>query len=240
MAALAIALSAPISGAAVSQPLADVVVLGEVHDNPTHHLEQARLISELRPTAVVFEMLTPVQAARAGPDTPRDERLGALLEWEASGWPDFTTYLPIFEAMPPGAAILGGGGDDVRDLSAFGLDVPLPPGQQAAREALQAAAHCDALPADVLPAFVARQRETDARLARATLDALAAHGPPVALIAGNGHARTDWGVPAAIARAAPDVSVHAVVQGEGGDVPPGDAVLTSAAPERGDPCAALR
>jgi uncharacterized iron-regulated protein len=62
------------------------------------------------------------------------------------------------------------------------------------------------------------------------------------VIAGNGHARTDWGVPAAIARVAPEVTVTAVVQAEaGGAVPPGDVALDAPPPAaRPDPCAALR
>ncbi len=118
----------------------------------------------------------------------------------------------------------------------------LRPDEQATREALQADAHCDTLPSDLLPRFVASQREADARFAAVTLAALDTHGAPVVLIAGNGHARTDWGVPAAIARAAPEVAVVALVQSEGvpGDVPPGDIVLTSAGPARSDPCAAFR
>ena len=219
-------------------PEAEVYVLGELHDNPDHHRAQAAMIAAIGPAAVAFEMLAPVQAARIGPDTPRDETLGALLAWERSGWPDFAIYLPVFQAFD--APVVGAGGTDARDLSAYGLDEALPAAEQAEREALQAAAHCDALPADLLPSFVARQREVDARLAHATLAALDRHGPPVVLIAGNGHARTDWGVPAAIARVRPEVRVVSVIQGEGGAVPPGDVTLTAAAPERGDPCAAFR
>lgn len=239
--AAAIAAAVALNGtpARAELPAADVYVLGELHDNAAHHLEQARLIEGIDPTAIVFEMLTPGQAARVSPVTPRDLSLGDLLGWDDAGWPDFATYLPIFRASD--APVVGAGGTDAADLSAFGLDLPLPPAQQAAREAIQAAAHCDALPPDLLPGFVARQRERDARFARATLDALDAHGAPVVLITGNGHARTDWGVPALIARAAPDVAVVSVVQAEGANAaPPGDVVLRSDPAPRADPCAAFR
>ena len=46
-------------------PPTDVVVLGEVHDNPAHHAHQAQAVASIRPAAIVFEMLTPEQAARA-------------------------------------------------------------------------------------------------------------------------------------------------------------------------------
>src|SRR6056297_678930 len=42
---------------------ADIVILGEVHDNRAHHEAQAELVARIEPAAVVFEMLTPEQAA---------------------------------------------------------------------------------------------------------------------------------------------------------------------------------
>lgn len=201
---------------------------------------QGALIERIAPSAVVMEMLTDEQADRMDADTPRDpDRLEHLLGWSGMGWPDIAIYMPVFEAAR--VPVLGAAGAP-GDLSAYGLDAPLPEDQQAAREALQAAAHCDALPEDLLPDFVARQRAIDAQFAARTLDALDRFGPPVVLIAGNGHARADWGVPAAIARVRPDVAVVAVVQGEGGVVPPGGDVALDAAPVAGrpDPCAAFR
>ena len=41
---------------------AEIVILGEIHDNPAHHQGQARLIGQIAPRAVVFEMLSPAQA----------------------------------------------------------------------------------------------------------------------------------------------------------------------------------
>ncbi|WP_370222763.1 ChaN family lipoprotein, partial [Pararhodobacter marinus] len=40
-------------------PPAQILVLGEVHDNPQHHRNQARAIRAQSPAAVVWEMLTP-------------------------------------------------------------------------------------------------------------------------------------------------------------------------------------
>ena len=236
---LALTTLVALPAAAQTLPAADIYVIGEVHGTPAHHATQARLVAEIAPGAVVFEQLNAAQAARIAPGTPRDAAtLGPLLDWEESGWPDIALYAPIMAASD--AAILGAAGE-AGDLSAYGLDATLPADQQAAREALQGAAHCDALPPDLLPEFVARQRAVDAQFADRTLAALDAHGPPVVLITGNGHARTDWGVPAAIARVRPEVEVMAIVQSEdGGSVPPGDLALDAPAPERGDPCAAFR
>ena len=224
--------------AAQTLPPADIYVLGEIHDNPDHHAVQARLVGEIAPAALVFEQLTGEQADRITPDTPRTAAaLGELLDWAESGWPDIALYAPIMAATE--APILGAAGAP-GDLSAYGLDEALPPAEQAARVALQAEAHCGALPPELLPQFVARQREMDALFAARTVAAYDAHGGPVVLIAGNGHARTDWGVPAAIARVRPELRVVALVQGEGGETVPGTVTLQSDAPPREDPCAAFR
>ncbi len=238
------AASALWAGAVAAQglPDADIYIIGELHDNPTHHEVQADLVGQIGPTSVVFEQLTDEQADRVAPDTPRDAgTLNTLLDWEDSGWPDIAMYAPIMGASD--AVIVGAAGAP-GDLSAYGLDEPLPPEQQAAREALQADAHCGKLPEDILPDFVARQRAIDAQFAARTIGALDRYGGPVVLITGNGHARKDWGVPAAIARVRQDLRVFTIVQGEAGHFPPGgDMVLgldTPAVPNRPDPCDAFR
>ena len=245
---------------AAALPAADVYVLGEVHDNPAHHRGQGAVVAAVRPTAVVFEMLTPDQAAHWDPAlTSSPDVLDGALGWTASGWPDPAIYMPLFGAIPTGAAVIGGAlePEDVRSAvgigaravldaahpgaaARFGLDEPLAPEEQAAREAEQQAAHCGVLPEDLLPGFVEAQRLRDAALAHAVLQALEAHGPPVVLVAGNGHARTDWGVPALLAHAVPDVAVLSIGQyEEGAGADPVDmAVVTPGPPEsRANPCA---
>ncbi|MBV0913951.1 ChaN family lipoprotein [Anianabacter salinae] len=242
-------------------PPADVYILGERHDNAVHHAHQAIAVEAVGAAALVFEMLTDVQALTVTPEMRRDpERLGTSLEWEASGWPDFEMYYPIFVAAPD-APIFGGAvpRDDVRRAVAdgaaavmgeaalvFGLDQPLPEAQQLLREAGQMSAHCDALPADMLPGMVEAQRLRDAAMARAVIAAVADTGGPVVLITGNGHARTDWGVPAALALAAPELSVVSIGQFEDRDEDtpydrwPYDRWIVTEPAARDDPCAAFR
>lgn len=235
----------------------DVYVLGEIHDNPQHHREQARRVTEIAPAALVFEMITADAAAAVSAEDRGDEaRLRAALAWNESGWPDLSYYYPIFAAAPEAALF----GAEVRreaartamqdgagavfpgDAAAYGLTEDLPEAEQAAREALQMAAHCDALPVEMLPLMVEVQRLRDATLALMTLRAFEATGGPVAVITGNGHARRDWGMPAVLARVAPDVRVHVLGQGEAGSEPDGefDEVAIAPPPERDDPCAAFR
>src|SRR6056297_770307 len=163
-------------------PLAaqDVVVIGEIHDNPAHHEAQAELVQTVEPRALVFEMLTSEQASQIKPSVRNDmQALADAVNWADSGWPDFAMYYPIFEAAPE-ARIYGAqiprdvaraafekgvaesfSGDAVR----FGLAEPLPEAEQDQREAMQMVAHCDALPQHLLPTMVAIQRLRDAELA---------------------------------------------------------------------------
>ena len=261
--ALIAALCAPLGAAAQMADAAslaagaDVVILGEAHDNPDHHATQAAFVAEIAPTAVVFEMLDAAQVEAISPASLTDEAaLEAALGWDASGWPDFSMYYPIFEAAGDaafyGAAVpraearasMSAGVVDAfgPEAGRFGLDTPLPAPQQAAREAMQMAAHCDAMPEGMLPAMVDIQRLRDARLAQVALTALGETGGPVVVITGNGHARADWGVPVYITQAAPEVSVFTLGQGEDGRRPPGafDVVLNAPAPERPDPCLAFQ
>ncbi len=78
---------------------ADVIILGEVHDNAHHHQVQAELVTMLRPKALVWEMITQEQAERLTPQILQDSgETAGILEWEASGWPEFSLYAPVFSA----------------------------------------------------------------------------------------------------------------------------------------------
>ena len=247
----ALAICAALPGAAQ-----DVWVLGEIHDNPAHHAEQADQVEKLQPAAIVFEMLTADQAARVTPDLRDDEdALAAAIDWDAGGWPDFSMYHPIFTAAP-GAEIFGALVPRAKaravfdkglvsafdgDAARYGLDEDLPEDRQAARESLQMEAHCNALPEDMLPGMVAVQRLRDAVLARAVVRAMDATGGPVAVITGNGHARRDWGMPAILSRVAPDLDIWVLGQTEADQPLEGDfdIVKSAPAPDRPDPCAAF-
>jgi uncharacterized iron-regulated protein len=234
-----------------------VLILGEVHDNPHHHEGQAEAVAGLRPTAIVFEMLTQEQADAVVPAIRLDaDALAAALGWDGSGWPDFAMYHPIFAAAPD-AAVYGAGvpREETRravaegaaavlgaDAASFGLDATLPEAEMAERVAEQREAHCDALPEDQLPGMVEAQRLRDAALARTVLRALDETGGPVAVITGNGHARRDRGIPAYLEAARPGLEIVSLGQFEEppeGDVPFDFWRVTEPA-ERGDPCEAFR
>lgn len=242
-----------LAGAALD---ADVVILGEVHDNPAHHLAQAAALEELNPKAVVWEMISADDAAKlAEIDLTDSAAVAELLAWDRSGWPAFELYAPVFAAAD-GAVQFGGhvpreaaraameAGSAAAfgaEAGRFGLDQPLPEDQQAAREADQLASHCNALPEEMLPLFVDVQRLRDATLARAVTQALETAGGPVAVITGNGHARKDRGVPVYLAAADPQARVFVLGQSEAGQIAGEyDQVLDAAPAERPDPCEAFR
>jgi uncharacterized iron-regulated protein len=230
---------------------ADIVIIGEIHDDPRHHETQAEIIEMVDPKSVVFEMLTAEQAGLITPDNITSPDLGTVLDWAQSGWPDFTTYAPIFTALDS-AVVVGAAASKVEsakardgiiaafgaDADQFGLTLPLSKDEQATREQGMQDGHCGALPEAMLPWFVDQQRFRDASFSKAALDALAAFGGPVVVITGNGHARTDWGMPVYLSAAAPHVKVLSIGQiSESDEATPFNLWRITTPVDRPDPCA---
>jgi uncharacterized iron-regulated protein len=102
--------------------------------------------------------------------------------------------------------------------------------------------HCGLLPEAMIPAMVRAQRARDARLAEVVLQARVAGRQPV-LLAGNGHVRTDLGVPLHLRDIAGSAKIFAVGLLEAPASPDDgrfDAVRITEAQERPDPCESLR
>lgn len=257
----------------------DIILIGEVHDNPDHHRLQAWLIAALtargRAPAVVFEMIPDDRRAALADHLskrPTDAAgLGAAVGWAEMGWPDWSMYAPIAEAalaarLPlvagdlPRALRRQIGQQGLGVLSTtrrrqLALDRPLSPLLAASLTKELAASHCDLLPETALPAMAAVQRARDAALADAVIEARAAGSDGALLITGNGHIRTDRGVPWYLARRVPDARVFAValaeVIGEALDaddlvpraptgLPAADAIWYTPRADDTDHCAALR
>lgn len=240
----------------------DIVILGEVHDNPRHHRMQAQIVESLQPEALVFEMIPRKHEVKVNQLRKRGARrseLARVLEWKDSGWPEFAHYAEILEAAPE-AQIFGAEQpkEDVRDAmsegaarvfgpraSRYGLNKPLEEEEQTAREEMQYSAHCEAVPEEMLPGLVEAQRFRDAGLADTTLRARATNSDGlVVVITGNGHANLKRGMPAALRSAVSDVEVLTLGQMESEPDPdarlPYDFYHVSAPPQdRPDPCAAF-
>jgi uncharacterized iron-regulated protein len=205
------------------------VLLGEQHDNPDHHRLQAWLLRALiatgRRPAVGFEMFTSDDApaiARHLAAHPTDAAgLAQAVDWERSGWPDWAMYRPIAEAaldvgLPVVAANLSQsmaravGQSGVSALEAtlvarLGLDRPLAADLRTAMAQEIRDAHCGYASEPRVEAMIIVQRARDAQMAESLIAAGQQEG--AVLIAGAGHARRDYGVPAYLAGKAPDASV---------------------------------
>ncbi len=221
----------------------DIFILGEVHDNPHHHAKQLEVMQEIRPRAVVFEMLSLAEAERVNEATALPElswsNIGDYEELLAYDAPKLGAALPkgdVRAAFQQGAAEVFGA-----DAALYGLDQPLPADQFEARKQAQFEAHCEAMPLEMMGGMVQAQRLRDASFARTTLAALDRYGAPIVVITGNGHARKDWGMPVYLRAARPEVTVWSLGQSEGGVIAGMfDQVHDAPSPERGDPCAAFR
>lgn len=197
------------------------VLLGEQHDNPYHHLLQARVIqlllaSGVRPT-VAFEMFATDRAGAIKdcqtPPTCSVDEFRYAVEWDSSGWPAWELYQPIFKTvigahLPIVAAdipasamklMVSSGTDRAAEraewIGYLELERAMNPKERQELTQEISKSHCDLLEADVIPGMVRGQRARDAHLAKMLEQAAAGNESAVVLIAGFGHTRLDRGVP---------------------------------------------
>lgn len=261
-----------------------IVLLGEVHDNASQHALRGDLIKataaklaagkKQRLPALVFEHIRIDQAAaldaRPAPSPQGARELLDRLDWDKSGWPASKLFLPLFEAaiansLPilPGHPMRAEVHDVARrglaalppdTVSRLGLDVPLPEALQNSLLDELDASHCGLMPRAAFTNMALAQRYRDAHMAAALADAARTHGSAI-LLAGNGHVRTDRGVPWYLAHLAPDRKVLAMMllEVEEGvtdaaahvpldpqSQPAADFVVLTPRTERPDPCEAMR
>lgn len=185
---------------------ADLVFLGEQHDNPFHHEARAKLIADLaRPgLRLVFEQL-PAPGRFTIPPQEADV-LGILraqgFQDKAWGWP---LHAPLFSVAQRLAIPIAGGNLQPglgRRVYAEGTQALPLAIQQAlastsltgsAREALDRAlldGHCGQLPPSMAPVMRLIQQATDLSLLLAAQTEL-----PSVVITGNGHVQKTFGIP---------------------------------------------
>jgi uncharacterized iron-regulated protein len=198
------------------------------------------------------------------------DELFKFLDWSKSGWPDQKLFAPLFDAAiltkspivagdPSKAAIRGVAMTGLKSLDqdtlkTLRLSAPLAaPLQQALLQELEES-HCGLVPKEKLTSMVDAQRYHDAHLAAAALAAAADYGTAVVLT-GNGHVRSDRGVPLYLAQMVPDKKVVTVlfVETEDGRIDPNtyapkspsgkpaaDYVVFTPRAARKDPCDEMR
>lgn len=240
------------------------ILLGETHDNPDHHDMQAAILVALSATGrrpvVVFEMIDPYRdkdlkkfASKPGADP---DELRKLLAWDASGWPEWSIYRPVFVAAVTNELPIRGAqiphdkakqvaGRGVKAVAAVapklvkehGLAHPLEPELRAGLEDELFESHCKIMPRHHLGGMLFIQRVRDALMASRLEKANKKSKEGAVLIAGAGHVRNDWAVPRYLKRrghhstSVAFVEVDVGVDSEtGGDTPMLTAVELSALP----------
>lgn len=201
-------------GRARSSDIAPVLLLGEVHDNADGHRQRFALLSARvqagwRP-AIALEQFDRErqaeldQAMATCPDADcvidRAAPVGVRWVWQH--------YRPVIDLArqhrlrllaanvsraDAGRIVREGFGAalDAATITAYGLDRPLPVALVAAQRREIIEGHCGQLPTGVVDGMVRAQIARDVWMAK-VVSAHAAHG--IALLAGNGHVRRDYGV----------------------------------------------
>lgn len=200
---------APLSVEALANTLqgADVILLGELHDNPHHHHARAQLIALLNNAkrAVVAEHLSAPDSVTFSGST-LESLVASGFNPEAWAWP---LHAPLFDAVrASGASVIGGNlpkgfsKDIFKNRQQAFSPQALHVYQQStlsdtARQSLDQDlinGHCGQLPEQYLEPMRMVQRATDISMAIALIK-----NKPALLVAGNGHVRKDYGVPQVLA-----------------------------------------
>jgi uncharacterized iron-regulated protein len=153
------------------------------------------------------------------------DELGRVLEWDKRGWPAWSLYRPIFEVVVSAHLKIVATGlshELVRkvvhegpsalpeEIAANVKLVPLEPAMAASLDEEIKSSHCGMLPDAMVAPMSMAQRVKDALMARLMSINTTVDG--AVLVAGNGHVRSDRGVPMYLRK--PSVTISFVEVGE--------------------------
>jgi uncharacterized iron-regulated protein len=223
-----------------------LLLLGEQHDAAEHQALQRELVQRLAArgtlAAVVMEMAEQGRDTRALARDADEAAVRTALGWdEQHNWP-WPAYGPVvMAAVRAGVPVFGGNLPRAAMRQAMG-DAALDSSVSTAvlerqREAIRSG-HCDLLPASLLGPMARIQLARDRAMAQVATAQLA-DGRTVLLIAGNGHVRSDLGVPLHLGSG----QAHRVIvsrAGQAGAGVPADAHWDTPALPNTDHCAELR
>lgn len=245
---------------------ADIVLLGEVHDNAVDHALRGALITAFasRRPAIVFEQFARAEGPMAPPQP--GESLATWLDrngFDRRSW-QWPLHQPVVDAAIAHGRSLWGTGlsrdalrSVVRDTGASAPpelrrlmnQAPLDSTAKAKMDRELVEGHCGQLPASSVPGMRAAQETRDASMAAALLAAGVSGPGPAWLIAGNGHVANDVAVPRILRVVAPGktlLSVGLLERQADGAMPAADerrvydVVIVTPRATREDPCRGLR
>jgi uncharacterized iron-regulated protein len=265
-------------------PCGAITLLGEVHDNPDHHTMRAALIKAKQLTetcrlgVAIFEHISADQTDRSelnfaparGQLIPTASELFKRLDWDQTGWPSAHLFEPLFAQVLTDIGVIVAGNPsramvrrvaregamalDETTAQRLGVTAPLDAMLNDALLSELEASHCGLMPKTAFTNMAVAQRFKDAHMADMALRSMQPNGASL-ILAGNGHVRTDRGVPSYIRKRAPDSIVVAITfaEVEDGKVDPAaygprdpagkpatDYIAFAAPVPREDPCEAMR
>ena len=259
--AVALSIFLALLGACAHQPAATVpalldrvlptpvLLLGEQHDAPEHQALQRDVVQALAARgqlgALVMEMAEQGRQTTGLPADASETRVREALNWtDKGGWPWPVYSAVVMAAVRAGVPVLGGDLPRSQMTPAMATDAlekritsaALQEQRQGIREG-----HCDLLPESQIGPMTRIQLARDDTMARTVVAAVekAGTGKTVVLVAGNGHVRSDLGVPLYL----PKTLAHRVVMAQAGAAKtalPADAVWPTPAQPPRDHCAELR
>ena len=249
-------LQAPLPALIAAMRARPLVLLGEVHDNAAQHALRAQALRALldggaRPALLMEqfdrEQQAAIDRALARPGASVDEVIAAGAPDAASmqgwAWALYRPYvaLALQHRLPIVAANVSRA--DTRrvlqtGLPALGFDAAVPADIDTAQAQAIVDSHCGMLDAAQAQRMVGAQVARDQFMAR-MLEANAAQG--ALLLAGNGHVRSDIGVPRWLSPATRSRSVSIGLLEPGDDTGTAfDVAVTTAAQARPDPCEGMK
>ncbi|MDO5693455.1 MAG: ChaN family lipoprotein [Pseudomonadota bacterium] len=180
---------------------ADVLLLGEQHDAPTHQQLQRQVVEWLAArgelTTLALEMAEQGHGTAGLPRNASEARVQRALAWRDAGWP-WKTYRPVvMAAVRAGVPVLGANLPTARQRQVMRdatLEARLPPDALAEQQQRMRDGHCGMLPQSQIMPMTRVQIARDIAMAD-TVRAAWQPGRTVLLIAGNGHVHRALGVP---------------------------------------------
>lgn len=189
------------AGVDVATPASDLLLLGELHDDPRHqrwHREAVAVLADRgRLAALALEMAERGTSTAGLPRDATETAVRKALQWDDQAWP-WAAYGPaIMAAVQAGVPVLGANLPRAQMRPAMAdasLDQRLAAGELERQRQAVRDGHCGLLPDTQVGHMTRVQVARDVAMAE-VIAAAARRGQTVVLLAGNGHVDPQVGIP---------------------------------------------